>query len=128
MDVLSNMLISIKNAGNAGRDSLLVPHSKMKESVASVLEKEGFIKSAKAVTKDGRKFLAIDLYLENREPRIRDVKRISKASKRIYRGANELRPVKNGYGILVVSTPKGVMSGKEARKAKLGGEVLFSIW
>lgn len=128
MDPISNMIISIKNAGTAGKDSLLVPHSKIKESIARVLEKEGFIKSAKTITKDSRKFLALDLFLENREPRIRDVKRVSKTSKRIYKGASELKPVKYGYGMLVVSTPKGVMSGKEAKKANLGGEVLFSIW
>lgn len=128
MDHISNMLISLKNAGNAGKESVLVPHSKVKESIAKVLEKEGFIKSIKQVTKDGRKYLGIDLFLENREPRIRDVKRISKLSKRVYKGASELKPVKNGFGMLVISTPKGVMSGREAKKANLGGEVLFSIW
>ncbi len=76
----------------------------------------------------GHPALKIDLYVERRIPKIKGVKRISKTSKRVYKKSSELRPVKNGYGMLVLSTPKGIMNGKDARREKLGGEVLFSIW
>lgn len=128
MDPISNMIIGIKNAGNSGRDSLTVPYSKIKESIAEVLKKEGFIKDAEKKMVGQRAVLSIDLYMENRVPKIKGVQRLSKTSKRVYKKSAELRPVKNGYGALVISTPKGVMSGRDARKEKLGGEVLFSIW
>jgi len=128
MDPLADMITSIKNAGNAGKDELLVPYSKVKESVVKVLEKEGYVKSVSKIAKGGRNYLAIGLIMENRVPRIRDVKRISKPSKRVYKKYSEIRPVKNGYGLLVISTPEGVMTGRDARKAGVGGEVLFTIW
>ncbi|MBI1974470.1 MAG: 30S ribosomal protein S8 [Candidatus Zambryskibacteria bacterium] len=128
MDTISNMIIAMKNAGNAGHESLTVPYSKLKESIANVLKKEDFIKNFKEKSEKGRKVLNIELFLENRIPKIKGVKRISKPSKRIYRKASKIRPVKSGYGALIISTPAGVMSGRDARKAKLGGEALFSIW
>ena len=128
MDQIANFIISLKNAGNAGRDSVVLPYSKMKESIANVLMKEGFVSSVEKKTVKGKPALVIGLFLENRIPKIKGVERISKSSKRVYQKATELRAVKYGYGALVVSTPAGIMTGKEARKQKVGGEVLFSIW
>lgn len=128
MDQISNMIISLKNAGSAGRDSINVPYSKIKENIAEVLKKEGFIKGAEKKIVLKKPVLAIDLILEKRIPKIKGVQRLSKSSKRVYKKSAELRPVKNGYGALILSTPKGVMSGRDAKKQKLGGEVLFSIW
>ena len=128
MDTISNMIISIKNAGFAGHESTSTPYSKLKQSIAEVLKKEGFIKNFEEKSEKGKKVLYIELFLENRVPKIKGVKRISKPSKRIYQKASEIRLVKSGYGALVISTPSGVMSGREARKAKLGGEALFTIW
>ncbi|MGB3921853.1 MAG: 30S ribosomal protein S8 [Minisyncoccia bacterium] len=128
MDVISNMIIQMKNAGNVGLEEVTLPYSKFKQAILDVLKKEGFVKSVEVGTKKGKKVLRIELFLENRVPKIKGVERISKPSRRIYKGASELRPVKNGYGALVVSTSKGVMSGREARKAGLGGEALFAIW
>ena len=128
MDPLSNMIIAIKNAGNAGLESTAVPFSKLKESIAEVLKKEGFVKDFGKKSVKGRPMLEVSLYLENRVPKIKGVKRISKPSKRIYKKASEIRGVKSGYGIMVLSTPSGVMSGKEAKKQKVGGEALFQIW
>ena len=122
------MIVALRNAGEVGRESLRVPFSKLKEDIASVLKKEGFIKSFEKKTQGSKNYLQIELLVDNRTPRIRGVKRISKISKRIYRKATELTPVKSGYGITVLSTPKGVISNKEARKEGVGGEVLFSIW
>lgn len=127
MDVISNMIIAIKNAGNAGRDTLAVPHSKLKESIMDILKKESFIKNFE-IKGDKKKTIHISLFSENRVPKIKGVKRISKPSKRVYQKYSEIRSVKSGYGALIISTPSGVMSGRDARKLKLGGEVMFSIW
>ncbi len=128
MDRIADMITHIVNAGNAGRDNAVVGYSKLKADIAEVLKEEGFIKGYEKKTKDGKTFLSLNLYIENRIPKVKGVKRMSKPSKRMYKKSSELRPVKQGYGALVLSTPKGVMSGKKARKEKLGGEVLFSIW
>ena len=128
MDTIANMITGIKNAGNAGRDSLVVSYSKIKENIALVLKKEGFIKDVEKKTVGGKPSLLINIFLENRVPKVKGVKRISKTSKRVYKKSSEIRLVKDGYGAVILSTPKGVMSGRDARKEKLGGEVLFTIW
>ena len=128
VDHISDMLIRIKNAGLSGHEEVRLPYSKMKERIAETLKRDGFIKDWKEGTTSGKKALRIELFVENRVPKIRDVKRLSKPSKRIYKGASELRPFKSGYGMFVLSTPLGIMSGRDAKKAGVGGEVLFSIW
>lgn len=128
MDTISNMIIQIKNAGSAGHERVLVPYSKLKYAIAEVLKKESFVKNVESETKKGKKMLAIGLFMENRVPRIKGVERISKPSKRIYQKSSDIRSVRSGYGALILSTSRGVMSGREAKKASLGGEALFSIW
>ncbi|MDO8565211.1 MAG: 30S ribosomal protein S8 [bacterium] len=128
MDQISNLIISIKNAGNAGHDNVSMPYSKLKHSVAEVLKSEGFVKNVEEKTEKMKKVLVITLFMENRVPRIKGVERLSKPSKRIYKKAGEIRAVKSGYGALILSTSSGVMSGKSAKRAKLGGEALFNIW
>ncbi|MDP2641821.1 MAG: 30S ribosomal protein S8 [bacterium] len=128
MDPIANMIIALKNAGNAGKSEASVPYSKLKESIVEVLKKEGFIKDFSKKSEKGKPVLVVDLLLDKRTPKIQGVKRISKPSKRIYKQASEFRAVKSGYGILVVSTPSGIMSGREAKKNKVGGEALFQIW
>lgn len=128
MDTISNFIIKVKNAGNAGLESVSVPFSKLKRSIAEVLKKEGFIKDFQEKTEKGKSVLFISLFSENRAPKIKGVKRISKPSKRIYKKSTEIRSVKNGYGALIISTSGGVMTGRDAKKAKLGGEALFTIW
>jgi small subunit ribosomal protein S8 len=128
MDPIANMIVQIKNAGAAGRESVLLPYSKVKENIAKVLVKEGFLKGVEKKSHKGHPALSLDLIVDNRNPKVTGVKRISKNSKRIYKKSSEIRPIKNGYGLLILSTPKGIMSGRDARKEKLGGEVLFSIW
>ncbi len=128
MDTISNMIIQIKNAGNVGHDRVVLPYSKLKASIAEVLKKENFVKGVELETKKGKKMLALELFVENRVPKIKGVERISKPSRRIYKKFSEIRAVKNGYGALILSTSRGIMSGREAKKASLGGEALFSIW
>ncbi len=128
MDTISNFIIKLKNAGNAGLENVSVPFSKLKLAICEVLKKEGYIKSFEEKSEKGKPVITIELIAENREPKIRGVERISKPSKRIYKKFSEIRAVKNGYGALILSTSHGVMTGREAKKAQLGGEVLFSIW
>lgn len=128
MDTISNMIIQIKNAGNAGHDRVLLPYSKLKHSIAEVLKKEHFIKDFAAETKKDGKVLAIELLMENRIPKIKGVERISKPSRRIYKKVSDIRSVRSGYGALILSTSKGIMSGREAKRSSLGGEALFKIW
>ena len=128
MDTISNMIIQIKNAGSAGHDRVLIPYSKLKHSIVEVLKKEHFVKDVETESEKGRKVLAIDLFMENRVPKIKGVKRISKPSRRVYKKSSEIRSVKNGYGAVILSTSQGIMSGREAKKSQLGGEALFSIW
>ena len=128
MDTISNFIIKIKNAGNAGLESVSVPYSNLKLAIAVVLEKEGFIKDFSERSEKGKKVIAISLFSENRMPKIKGVQRISKPSKRIYKKVSDIRSVKSGYGALILSTSHGVITGREAKKAKLGGEALFNIW
>lgn len=128
MDIISNFIIKLKNAGDAGLESVSVPASKLKLSLSEVLKKEGFIKDYAEKSEKGKSVIVLSLFSENRVPKIKGVKRISKPSKRVYRKASEIRSVKNGYGALILSTSSGVMTGKAAKAAKLGGEALFQIW
>ncbi|MDB5266678.1 MAG: ribosomal protein small subunit ribosomal protein [Parcubacteria group bacterium] len=128
MDPIANMIVQLSNAGKAGRDLAVVPYSAVKENIANVLKSEGFVKSVEKKMANNRPVLEVGIILENRIPKIKGIKRLSKTSKRVYKKSSEIRPVKSGYGSLVISTPKGIMSGREAKKNKLGGEVLFSIW
>lgn len=127
MDPIANMLIAIKNAGFVKKASVTLPHSKMKEAIASLLKEEGYIKTYK-VDGDVKKTLEIVLEYKGSTPRVTDVKRVSKSSKRIYTGVKDIAPVKYGHGLCVLSTPKGIMTDKLARKEMVGGEVLFTIW
>jgi len=131
------MLTRITNAGRAGLEQTVVPYSKLKFEVANVLLKEGYIKSFSVKGKKVRKHLEVEIaYTESpsiglgtsKTVRIEGMQRISKPSRRIYLGVRDIRPVKQGRGILVLSTPKGLLTGKEARKQQLGGEALFNIW
>lgn len=128
MDTIANFITKLKNAGNAGGETVSVPFSKLKLAICEVLKKEGFIKDFEEKSEKGKPVIAVTLFSENRIPKIQGVKRISKPSKRVYRKAAEIRAVKNGYGALILSTSNGVMTGRDAKKSKLGGEALFTIW
>jgi len=127
MDYISNLIINIKNASNSGKDSVSLPYTKIGGAIAESLQKEGFIET---FSKRGKKvkMLEIKLSYDGKTPKISGVKRISKPSKRIYKKAEKIYRVMSGYGRMIVSTSKGIMSDVEARKLKVGGEVLFKIW
>ena len=123
------MIIKLKNAQAVKKESVKIPSSNLSEAILAALAKNGFVESFEKKGKGVKKYLDVKLkYGEDGLGKIGSVKLVSKPSRRIYAGYRELRPVKSGIGLLVVSTPRGIMSGKEARKMKLGGEVLFEIW
>lgn len=128
MDHIADMLTLIRNAGSVGKPSVQLSHSKLKHAIALVLVKAGYVKSAAVVGKKSRKLIVVELSYVGTAPRIHGAKRMSKLSQRAYKGFRELSPVKQGYGMSVLSTPKGVLTDKEARAEKVGGEVLFQIW
>lgn len=127
-DKVADMLIRIKNAGDAGKESTLIPHSKLRLSIAEALLKHGYIVSVSKKGKKTKKAIEVGIAYTDGKPRVSEVKRISKLSKRVYYGFRDIKPVKNGYGILILSTPKGILSGDEAKKENVGGEALFKIW
>lgn len=128
MDQIANMINGIKNAGTAQKEVVRVPFSKFKLQIAEALKNAGYVKAAREVQDGSKKFVEVVLNYKNKEHVILGVKRISKPSKRVYVAVKDIRPVKFGTGSLFVSTPKGVMTEKEARKEMVGGEALFEIW
>lgn len=128
-DPIAAMITQIYNAGQVRKETAVLPYSKLKMAILDVLAKAGFIKSATKKGKKVVKYIEVTLAYElDGSPKIRGVKRLSKSSKRVYIKATDIRPVKNGYGIMVISTPKGVMSNETARKEKVGGEALCTLW
>jgi small subunit ribosomal protein S8 len=127
---IANMLNSIKNASHAGRPTVLVPYSQFKHAVARALHAEGYIAGfEKRPRTKGGDLLEITIkYRDDSTPRVSNLRLISKSSRRVYAGHSELHPVRQGYGHLFVSTPKGIMTSVASRKAHVGGEVLFEIW
>lgn len=105
-----------------------MPHSTFAEKVAEALARKGYVKPPLKKGKTVKKTLEIGIIYTGKNPRITDVKRLSKPSKRLYKGYNEIHQVKQGYGSTFVSTPKGILSDDEVRKEKVGGEILFQIW
>ena len=130
VDRISNMLSSLKNSSMAGRDTLEIRHSKECEEIARVLKQKGFLEEVKVFKKEKSsiKMIHMELAKEDGKIKLSHVKRISKPGRRIYKGSKELTPVLQGLGVLLVSTSRGIMSGGEAYKKKLGGEVLGEVY
>ncbi len=128
-DAIADMLTRIRNANSAKHDSVKVPASNMKKAIAQILVDEGYIKSF-TVEEDGKQgVLDIQLkYGPNKSQVITGLRRVSKPGLRIYTNVEDMPKVMKGLGIAILSTPKGVMTDKDARKANVGGEVLAFIW
>jgi len=122
------MLIAIKNGSNASHEFVSVPYSKFNHAIADCLVKNGYLKSVSKKQKKKFPVLEIGIAYNNNVPKINDVKRFSKLSKRLYLGSKNIKLVKSGHGSIILTTPKGVITGEEARKKKIGGEALFKIW
>ena len=125
-DPISDLIIRLKNAGRVRKESVLIPYSKLKEAIANVLVTEGYVKSASK--KKTSPFLEIVLNYHNGESKIKEVERISKTSRRVYKGFEDIHPMKGGFGKTIFSTPKGILTDRQAIQQKVGGEVLFKIW
>lgn len=126
MDQIANMINMIKNASSRGHEFIVVPHSKIKFSIAECLVKEGYLKSVIKKTQKGFPIIELGLVYDlDGEPKITGVDRISKSSCRVYKGVKE---IKRSYGLTVLSTPKGILTDKQARREMVGGEVLFKVW
>lgn len=122
------MLIMIKNASLAGKENVIFPYSKLKLAIGECLAKEGYIKSISKKVRKDHPVLEVELTYTDKKPKIREVERISKQSRRVYFSMKDIHTVKGGTGLLVLSTPKGILSGKNARKEQVGGEALFRLW
>lgn len=132
-DHIGDMLNRIKTAGAVRNESVSVPYSNFTFAIAKVLEKNGYLASVSKKGKDVQKTIEMVLVYEKPDTiksrlKIKGVERVSKPSKRVYFGCKDIRLVRNGFGAVILSTPKGIMTGAEARKEHVGGEVLFKIW
>lgn len=128
-DPIADMLTRIRNALVARHDYTDVPASRLKEAIAKVLEKEGYIGGFEVRSEGSHRVIRIRLaYGQSREPAILGIERVSKPGLRVYAGRGEIPRVYGGLGIAILSTPEGVMTGKEARRRGVGGEVLCYVW
>ena len=130
-DPIADMLTRIRNAVQSRHDSVLMPASKLKVAIATVLKAEGFIKDYSVVAEEGKPQpnLKVDLsYGGRKQPVLTGLQRISKPGLRVYVQRNEIPRVYGGLGIAIISTPKGIMTGQEARRQAVGGELLCYVW
>jgi len=127
-DPIADMLNRIRNAQAVSHPTVNIPFSKIKYKIAKILEKEGFIEGATTKGRKKQKIVRITLKYVDNIPVISGLKRVSKPGQRIYLPYDKIKQVKGGYGLAIISTPKGLMSGEETRRKKLGGEVICEVW
>lgn len=127
-DPISDMLTRIRNAGAASLKEVIIPHSIMKEQIANTMKEEGYITDYKSEGEIACKKLIVTLKYYKGKPVIEGMKRISKPSCRSYCGSKEIPRVRNGLGTVIMSTPKGILAGKNAVKQNIGGEILCYVW
>lgn len=126
-DPVADMLTSIRNAQAMGIKEITFPHSKFKSEILRVLKDEGYIEHFEMLTENNKRYLKVSLKYFQGQPVIESIKRVSKPALRVYEGYSNLRSVRGGMGIAIVSTPKGVMTDKTARAQKMGGEVICTV-
>lgn len=128
-DPIADLLTRIRNAQKAGHEVISMPASKMKIAITHILREEGFVKNYKCIRDNKQGILKVALaYDESRKGVIKEIKRVSRPSRRLYVGADKLPYVKNGFGIAILSTSKGILTDREARKVHVGGEYLCSVF
>lgn len=127
-DSVSDFLARLKNAYMANHKNLSVSYIKILEEISKVLKKEGFVKDVKVITEKGEKGLIVSLSYRNRKPALANVLRVSKPGLRVYVSREHIPFVYGGFGAVIVSTPKGIMTGKDAKKQNVGGEVICKVW
>ena len=127
-DPISDMLTRIRNAQSVKKAFVIMDSSKLKESIVRVLKEEGYIKNYQVESNSNKRILSLQLKYFEDKPVIDELKRVSKPSLRIYASAKEIPSVRNGLGVAIISTPKGIMTGKKARKLNIGGEILCTVF
>ena len=128
-DPVADMLTRLRNAALAKHATAVIPRSKIKEQIAHILKREGYITDFEVVTDSPQGSIRVTLkYGENRTPALSGLKRVSKPGLRVYRGKTEIPRVLGGLGTVIISTPKGLMTGREAWRQNVGGEVVAYIW
>ncbi|ACH37968.1 MULTISPECIES: 30S ribosomal protein S8 [Geobacteraceae] len=128
-DPVADMLTRIRNAGMAKHQKVDIPSSNLKVSLATVLRAEGFIKNFKVIADNKQGILRVYLkFIDEKEPVINEIKRISKPGGRVYVNSDKIKQVKNGLGVAILSTSKGLVTDKTAREMGIGGEVLCTVW
>lgn len=130
VDRISNMVSAIKNGSMADRDIVEVPYTKECEAIAKVLKEKGFLDDIKVFKKEKStsKMLSLKLSRDGETIKLSEAKRVSKPGRRIYKGSQELKPVLQGLGVMIISTSRGVMDAREAKKKKLGGEIICEVY
>ena len=128
MDPISDFFTRIQNAYRAKKSTVVVPYSNLKSEIARLLEERGYILGFERKGRKVRKFLEITLRYEAGAPAMSAMRRISKPSRRLYVAKGEIRPVRQGFGLAIISTSKGLMSGEKARQAGVGGEIIAEVW
>ena len=128
-DPISDLLTRLRNAIRARHEKAELPASRQREAILALLTEAGYLSGYRAVEDEGRRKLRVRLkYDAQGEPVISGLSRVSKPGRRVYRGASEIQPVLGGLGVSVVSTSKGLVTDRQARERKLGGEILFNVW
>jgi len=122
------MFTKIRNAAAVKKEAVEIPFSYVKYEIAKILKENGFVKEVDKRGRGTKKVIKVVLNYKEGEPVISGIKRVSKPGQRIYKGTREIRPVKSGYGLAIISTPKGLMTDKQAKKAKVGGEIICEVW
>ena len=129
MDIIADMLTKIRNAQAVKKETVDIPYSKLKMEIVKILVREKFLTEAEQKGKKNKKIIDIILaYDDEKNPAINHLARISKQSRRIYLPLKKIKPVRRGFGLQIISTPKGILTDKEAKKEKVGGEILCEVW
>lgn len=128
-DPISDLLVRLKNGAQRRHETIVVPASKLKRAILEILTKEGYVESVEDGVRDGHPVLNVHLrYVDEGRPMITGLERISKPGRRVYVGSRDITKVRNGIGMSILSTSKGIMTDQESRRNKLGGEILCSVW
>ncbi len=128
-DPISDFLTRIRNASSAGKDECVSPHSRMKAEIARILKEEGFIAGfSDAKDERGHKTLVVQLKYVSGEPSINGLERVSRPGLRLYSKSSDIPRVLNGLGVCILTTPKGIMKDRDARRQKIGGEMVCNVW
>ena len=127
-DTVADFLTRIRNACRASHEDVQIPYSVLNERIGKVIVDNGYIEDLQVIGDGAQKRIVVKLKYVDGKPVVNDVQRVSKPSKRVYVGYKDIKPVMNGLGVAILSTPTGVMSDLEAKKKRVGGEVICNIW